>query len=74
MAFATNSPGTGGFGPGLVNPEKGNAGFQGRGRGQSETLTTDTGYRREFADVWEFVEFAEQRLPDVDLKSPPKRP
>jgi serine/threonine protein kinase len=31
-------------------------------------------YHREFADEWEFVEYAEKYLPDVDLKSPPKRP
>jgi hypothetical protein len=31
-------------------------------------------YRRAFADQWEFVEFAEKQLPDIDLKSPPRRP
>jgi hypothetical protein len=31
-------------------------------------------YRRRFADVWEFVRFAKERLPDVDLTSPPQRP
>jgi hypothetical protein len=31
-------------------------------------------YNRHFADQWEFVEFAEKHLPDIDLKSPPKRP
>jgi hypothetical protein len=31
-------------------------------------------YRRTFADQWEFVDFAETHLPDIDLKSPPKRP
>jgi hypothetical protein len=31
-------------------------------------------YKRPFADQWEFVEFAEKHLPDIDLKSPPKRP
>jgi serine/threonine protein kinase len=31
-------------------------------------------YHRHFADPWEFVEYAEKHLPDVDLKSPPKRP
>jgi hypothetical protein len=31
-------------------------------------------YHRAFADQWEFVEFAEKNLPDIDLKSPPKRP
>jgi hypothetical protein len=31
-------------------------------------------YHRTFADLWEFVEFAEKKLPDIDLKSPPKRP
>jgi tRNA A-37 threonylcarbamoyl transferase component Bud32 len=31
-------------------------------------------YNRNFADQWEFVEYAEKHLPDVDLTSPPKRP
>jgi tRNA A-37 threonylcarbamoyl transferase component Bud32/cell division protein FtsB len=31
-------------------------------------------YRRTFGDVWEFVAYAQQHLPDVDLSSPPKRP
>jgi hypothetical protein len=31
-------------------------------------------YKQPFGDVWEFVEFAEMHLPDIDLKSPPKRP
>jgi serine/threonine protein kinase len=31
-------------------------------------------YHRTFADQWEFVEFAEKNLPDIDLLSPPKRP
>ena len=31
-------------------------------------------YHRSFADQWEFVEHAAKHLPDVDLKSPPKRP
>jgi hypothetical protein len=31
-------------------------------------------YKQPFADQWEFVEFAEKHLPDIDLKSPPKRP
>jgi tRNA A-37 threonylcarbamoyl transferase component Bud32 len=31
-------------------------------------------YHRPFADQWEFVEYAEKHLPDLDLKSPPKRP
>jgi hypothetical protein len=31
-------------------------------------------YNRDFADQWEFVEYAAKHLPDVDLKSPPKRP
>jgi hypothetical protein len=30
-------------------------------------------YKRPYADQWEFVEFAEKHLPDIDLKSPPKR-
>jgi hypothetical protein len=31
-------------------------------------------YQRTFADQWEFVDFAAKHLPDIDLKSPPKRP
>jgi tRNA A-37 threonylcarbamoyl transferase component Bud32 len=31
-------------------------------------------YRRPFADQWEFVRFAREHLPDVDLDSPPQRP
>jgi hypothetical protein len=31
-------------------------------------------YYRTFADQWEFVRFAGEHLPDVDLDSPPKRP
>jgi hypothetical protein len=31
-------------------------------------------YHRAFADQWEFVEYAEKHLPEIDLKSPPKRP
>jgi hypothetical protein len=31
-------------------------------------------HRHYFADQWEFVEYAEKHLPDIDLKSPPKRP
>jgi hypothetical protein len=31
-------------------------------------------YHREFADVWAFVEYAHEHLPDIDLKTPPKRP
>jgi hypothetical protein len=31
-------------------------------------------YHRAFADQWEVVEYAEKHLPDLDLKSPPKRP
>jgi hypothetical protein len=31
-------------------------------------------YERKFANQWEFVDFAEKHLPDIDLKSPPKRP
>jgi hypothetical protein len=31
-------------------------------------------YKRTFADQWDFVEFAETYLPDIDLKSPPKQP
>jgi hypothetical protein len=29
-------------------------------------------YRRRFADVWEFVRFAQEHLPDIDLTTPPK--
>jgi hypothetical protein len=31
-------------------------------------------YGRTFADQWEFVAFAEEHPPDIDFKSPPKRP
>jgi hypothetical protein len=31
-------------------------------------------YRHRFADVWEFVRFAKESLPDIDLTSPPQRP
>ncbi len=31
-------------------------------------------YQRPFRNHWEFVAFARERLPDVDLTSPPKRP
>jgi hypothetical protein len=31
-------------------------------------------YHRTFADQWEFVDYAEKHLPEIDLKSPPKRP
>jgi hypothetical protein len=31
-------------------------------------------YHRTFADVWEFVRFAKENLPDIDLLSPPQRP
>jgi hypothetical protein len=31
-------------------------------------------YNRHFVDPWEFVEYAEKHLPDVDLQTPPKRP
>jgi hypothetical protein len=31
-------------------------------------------YRRTFADVWEFVRFAEEQQLGLDLTSPPKRP
>jgi tRNA A-37 threonylcarbamoyl transferase component Bud32/uncharacterized protein YjeT (DUF2065 family) len=31
-------------------------------------------YDRVFADQWDFVEYAEKHLPDIDLKTPPKRP
>jgi hypothetical protein len=29
---------------------------------------------RHFADQWEFVDYAEKHLPDIDLKSPSQRP
>jgi hypothetical protein len=34
------------------------------------------GYRcgRPFRDQWEFVGYAREHLPDLDLTSPPKRP
>jgi hypothetical protein len=31
-------------------------------------------YNRSFADLWEFVDYALDHLPDVNLTSPPKRP
>jgi hypothetical protein len=31
-------------------------------------------YNRSFADLWEFVDYAHDHLPDIDLTSPPKRP
>jgi hypothetical protein len=31
-------------------------------------------YRRHFADGWEFVRFAKEHEPDLDLTSPPQRP
>jgi hypothetical protein len=31
-------------------------------------------YRRPFRDRWEFVEYAQQHLPDLDLTGPPTRP
>jgi hypothetical protein len=31
-------------------------------------------HQRRFADVWEFVRFAKENLPDIDLISPPQRP
>jgi hypothetical protein len=31
-------------------------------------------YHRAFADQWEFVDYAHEHLPDIDLKTPPKRP
>jgi hypothetical protein len=31
-------------------------------------------YHRTFADQWEFVRFAQEHLPDIDLTTPPKRP
>ena len=30
-------------------------------------------YKRPFADVWDFVEWAEKNEPSLDFKSPPKR-
>ena len=31
-------------------------------------------YHRPVADVWAFVRFAKENLPDIDLLSPPQRP
>jgi hypothetical protein len=31
-------------------------------------------YKRKFADQWEFVEYAQQHQPQLDLLTPPKRP
>jgi hypothetical protein len=31
-------------------------------------------YRRPFADQWDFVRYARQHHPDLDLTSPPQRP
>jgi hypothetical protein len=31
-------------------------------------------YDRKFADLWEFVAFAEKEHPELDLLTPPKRP
>jgi hypothetical protein len=31
-------------------------------------------YGRAFADQWEFVDYAHEHLPDLDLTTPPKRP
>ena len=31
-------------------------------------------YDRQFADLWEFVAFAEKEHPELDLLTPPKRP
>jgi hypothetical protein len=30
--------------------------------------------QRHFADLWQFVDYAHEHLPDIDLTSPPKRP
>ena len=30
--------------------------------------------RRSFRDHWEFVEYAREQLPEIDLTTPPKRP
>jgi hypothetical protein len=29
---------------------------------------------RKFADVWEFIDWAQANRPDLDLRTPPKRP
>jgi hypothetical protein len=29
---------------------------------------------RDFANVWEFVDYAHEHLPDINLTTPPKRP
>jgi hypothetical protein len=31
-------------------------------------------YQRRFRNYWDFVEHARERLPDLDLTTPPKRP
>ena len=31
-------------------------------------------YHRRFPDVWAFVRFVKESLPDIDLTSPPQRP
>jgi hypothetical protein len=31
-------------------------------------------YHRDFADVWAFVDYAHEHLPEIDLTTPPKRP
>jgi len=31
-------------------------------------------YKRPFADVWDFVEWAEKNEPGLDFTSPPRRP
>jgi hypothetical protein len=41
-----------------------------------EVILTHRGqrYHRDFADLWEFVDYAHEHLPDIDLTTPPKRP
>ena len=31
-------------------------------------------YNHHLGDQWDFVDYAHEHLPDIDLKSPPKRP
>lgn len=34
----------------------------------------EVSYDRKFADLWDFVAYAEKEHPDLDLLTPPKRP
>jgi len=45
--------------------------------GDTRRLVLDylgTRYERSFSDHWDFVEYAREHLPEVDLTTPPKRP